>query len=393
MRDLDAQGRLYFPPDKDGRIQTKSYLDEVEAGKPAPDLWTDMMAIQAQSGEREDYPTQKPEALLSRIIEASSNPGDLVLDCFIGSGTTAAVAQKLGRRWIGCDINKGAIQTAAKRLRTIIQEQIAEALAAAQKGNQGKLFGAPDDSEAKPKPAQFGFYVWRINDYDLQIQHNEAVNLACEHIGVQRTRSDPFFDGTRGQSLVKIIPFGHPLTPLDLEELKRELDARPDEDRPVTVVCLGMELAAKAWIEDWNRLRKGKEAVNKIEVIELRTDPKYGKFIKHEPATARVKVACKKDKIVVEVEDFISPSILERLEQQSGLVKPKIDDWRAMVDCVMIDPAYDGKVFNVAFSDIPERKTDLVLGKYELPAVSEEATVAVKIVDMLGEEVLVTRSV
>ena len=87
----------------------------------------------------------------------------------------------------------------------------------------------------------------------IAIQHNEAVNLACEHIGIQR-RTDSYFDGSLGQSLVKIIPFGHPLTPLDVEELKRELEARPDEDRSITVVCLGMELAAKAWIGDWNRL-------------------------------------------------------------------------------------------------------------------------------------------
>ncbi len=243
------------------------------------------------------------------------------------------------------------------------------------------------------KATQQAFTVWRVNDYDLAIQHNEAVNLACEHIGIQRIRTDAYFDGTLGKALVKIIPFGHPLTPLDLEELRKELDARPDEDRPITVVCLGMELTAKAWIEDWNRLRKGKDAVNKITFIELRTDPKYGKFIKHEPARAKVKVARNKDKVTVEIEDFISPTIIERLTQQAGLLKPKIDDYRAMVDCVMIDPVYDGKVFNVALSDVPEKKTDLVAGKYDLPAPKGETTVAVKIIDMLGEEVLVTQAV
>ena len=75
------------------------------------------------------------------------------------------------------------------------------------------------------------------------------------------------------------------------------------------------------------------------------------------------------------------------------MLKPKIDDWRAMVDCVMIDPAYDGQVFNVAISDVPERKTDLVSGTYELPVPSRPTTVAVKIIDMLGEEVIVTQSV
>lgn len=244
------------------------------------------------------------------------------------------------------------------------------------------------EKETEPQPAQLAFTVWRVNDYDLAIQHNEAVSLACEHIGIQRTRTDSYFDGTLGKSLVKIIPFGHPLTPLDLEELRRELDARKDEDRAVTVVCLGMEFSAKAWIEDWNRLRAGKDSVNRITVIELRTDPKYGKFMKHEPATAKVKVARKEGIVLVEVEDFISPTIIERLQQQAGLLQPKIDDWRTMVDCVMIDPAYDGKAFNVALADVPSKKTDYVTGRYEVPGPEGKTMVAVKIIDMLGEEVL-----
>jgi len=131
---------------------------------------------------------------------------------------------------------------------------------------------------------------------------------------------------------------------------------------------------------------------NRIEVIELRTDPKYGKFFQHQPATARVKVAWKHDKLTVEVEDFISPTILERLHDQAGLLKPKIDDWRAMVDSILIDPDYDGKVFRIALSDVPERKTDLVAGRYELPGPAGSHRVAVKIIDMLGEELLVTRT-
>ena len=79
--------------------------------------------------------------------------------------------------------------------------------------------------------------------------------------------------------------------------------------------------------------------------------------------------------------------------QQAGIVKPKIHDWRAMVDCVMIDTAYNGKVFNVALSDIPERKTDFVDGHYEFPAPAPKTVVAIKVIDMLGEEVLVTAEV
>jgi hypothetical protein len=94
--------------------------------------------------------------------------------------------------------------------------------------------------------------------------------------------------------------------------------------------------------------------------------------------------------ITVEIEDFISPTIVERLHDQAGLLKPKIDDWRAMVDCVLIDPDYDGKVFRIAVSDVPERKTDLVSGRYELPQSGTGRAIAVKIIGMLGEEVLVT---
>lgn len=372
-----------------GNERYKRYVDEViAAGKPLDSVW-DLPLLNSSDKQRQGFPTQKPDYLLGPVVRACSKPGGLVLDCFIGSGTTAAVAQKLGRRWIGCDINKGAIQTTAKRLQTIIQEQIE-----AEKKRPLALpleEGDRNREDAEPVPAQLAFTVWRVNDYDLAIQHNEAVNLACEHIGIQRTRTDAYFDGTLGKLLVKIVPFSHPLTPLDLEELKRELDARPDEDRPITMVCLGMELAAASWIEDWNRLRKGKDAVNRLAVIELRTDPKYGKFIQHEPARAKVTLAHKKEKLVVEIEDFISPTILERLSQQAGLLKPKIDDWRAMVDCVMIDSAYDGKVFKVALSDVPEKKTDFVVGRYELPAPNGKTTVAVKIIDMLGEEVIVTK--
>jgi DNA modification methylase len=378
-----AKGMLVNVRDEDGNIQ---YQDRAE--KTVDDVWRLSMLQPADETENLRFPTQKPEHLLNIVIASSSKPGDLVLDCFLGSGTTAAVAQKLGRRWIGCDINKGAIQTTVKRLRGIVSAQAGEVRARAEEGQQGTLLDTGRAGRQPPAPAQLAFSVWRVNDYDLQIQHNEAVNLACEYIGVQRTRTDAFFDGTLARRLVKIIPFDHPLSPADLEELRRELDNRPDEDREITLVCLGMEIAAKAWVDDWNRLRKGKNAANRVHVIELRTDERYGRFIRHEPAKAIVKMQRRNDTIHVRIDEFISPAIIERLRQQAGLLQPSIEDWRAMVDCVMIDSAWDGRVFNVVLADVPERKSDLVHGSYDLPAPEGETTVAVKIVDMLGEEVL-----
>jgi DNA modification methylase len=377
MLELEKQNRIVIPKEG-GMPREKRYLDEMR-GVGLQDLWTDISPVNSMAEEREDYPTQKPEGLLERIFEVSTMPRSLVLDCFVGSGTTAAVAQKLGRRWIAADINKGAIQTTSKRLQTIIRQQIAA---------PSQLPGMQSDDAPSP-PAQLSFSLYRVNNYDLQIQHNEAVNLAMQHVGVERLKGDAFFDGTLGRRLVKIIPLQHPLTLLDLQLIQDELKTRSSEARDITVVCLGKETAVDPYLKDYNR----KHPINKIEVIELRTDPRYGKFFTHQPAGAEVDITRQGDKIIVEIQDFISPSILERLEMDSGIFKAKITDWRSMVDTVLIDNHYDGEVFNIVLSDVPERKNDLVAGRYELPAPSNPTVVAVKIIEMLGEEVIVTKEI
>lgn len=361
----------------------KTYLEDTK-GKALTTLWTDISRIGNTASERTEYPTQKPEELVERVIRCSSQPGDLVLDAFVGSGTTVCASQSLGRRWIGCDINKGAIQTTGRRLQAIMTEQ-------AKAGTQPKQQNlVEDESEPSPTPCQFSFTTWRVNDYDLQIQHNEAVNLACEYIGVTRNRADSYFDGTHGTSLVKIVPFNHPFTPLDLEDLKEELARRPDEERDIELVCLGMELAAQAAVEEHNRNRS--RGPNRVHVIELRTDDKYGGFIQHEPLTAHIHAERQDDGLHVEVTDVLSPTIVKRLNMEEGLFKAQIDDWRAVVDAVMIDTNHDGDVFNIALSDVPEKKNDLVDGHYVLDAPPDGATIAVKIIDRLGEEVLVTQT-
>jgi adenine-specific DNA-methyltransferase len=115
MEEWDREDRLHFPESKDSRIRRKSFADELK-GMPVQNLWTDISEINSQAEERADYPTQKPEALLERIIKASSNEGGLVADFFCGSGTTGAVAERLGRRWIMSDLGRFAIHTSRKRL-------------------------------------------------------------------------------------------------------------------------------------------------------------------------------------------------------------------------------------------------------------------------------------
>ncbi len=113
---LLAEGKIVFT--KTGTPNFKRYLDE-SRGSALQSIWTDVNPVNSQAIERLGYPTQKPETLLKRLIEASSNENDLVLDCFCGSGTTAAVAEKLNRRWITCDLGRFAIHTARKRLLSI----------------------------------------------------------------------------------------------------------------------------------------------------------------------------------------------------------------------------------------------------------------------------------
>lgn len=145
-----------FTKDKDGRrfkTITKDkviYLDEAK-GVPITDVWTDIASFQTvvNSPEITGYPTQKPEALLDRIIRASSNSGDLVFDCFAGSGTTLVVSEKLGRRWIGVDCGKLAIYTMQKRLLNIADSKDFE--------NLKKKYGKP------PKP--FTLYNAGLYDY------------------------------------------------------------------------------------------------------------------------------------------------------------------------------------------------------------------------------------
>jgi hypothetical protein len=401
LRENARRGVLFNP--NGGRPKYKIYVKDF---RWAGDLWPDV----GINDRAEDYPTAKSPRLLNRIIENFSAPGDIVLDCFIGSGTTAAVAQKLGRRWIGCDINKGAIQTTSRRLQGIIRAQISgdpgarqEALIA-DDGAAAPSPTPPPEGEGQQEPAQRSFTLWRVNDYDLHIQHNEAVALVGEYLGIERTKADGFFDGTLGNKLVRVVPFDHPLGPLDLEAVKRELEARGGEEvRSVVMVCLGKQLAADDWLGAWNKFRAVTrredgtnapiEFVNKIEVIDVRSDPKYGGFIAHEPAQADVRIQRRDGAILVTIQDFISPTIVKRLEMDMGLFRAQVTDWRAMVNSVEIDTAYHGDVFTIALSDIPERKADLVAGRYTLPAPEGPTAVAVKITDMLGEEVLVTERV
>jgi site-specific DNA-methyltransferase (adenine-specific) len=114
LDELDEKGKIYWPP-KGGKPRIKQYLDEM-SGNVVADVWSDIPPINSQAKERLGYPTQKPEALLERIIKSSSNEGDVVFDPFCGCGTAVTVAERLHRRWIGIDVTHIAISLIRSRL-------------------------------------------------------------------------------------------------------------------------------------------------------------------------------------------------------------------------------------------------------------------------------------
>lgn len=160
MEQLHSEGRLHFPKKAGGRIQLKRYLDEMP-GQPTSNVWDDIPPIHALTAERLGYPTQKPEALLDRIINASSNPGDIVLDPFCGCGTAVAVAERLHRRWIGIDITHLAIALMRHRLHDNFASEL----------SPYEVIGDPKDvasAEALAKEDRYQFEWWALGLVDAR---------------------------------------------------------------------------------------------------------------------------------------------------------------------------------------------------------------------------------
>lgn len=156
MEQLDADGRLAFPKQEGGRIARKHYLSEQD-GRKAGDVWTDIAPLQAASAERLGYPTQKPVSLLERIIAASTEPGDVILDPFCGCGTAVDAAERLGRRWYGIDISYLAVDLIEERMTRTHGDTL---------GGRFEIVGVPRDVEgalALFKRSPFDFERWAVS--------------------------------------------------------------------------------------------------------------------------------------------------------------------------------------------------------------------------------------
>ena len=228
---------------------------------------------------------------------------------------------------------------------------------------------------------QRGIVHYRVNNYDAST-HLERTDIVLKKYGVQTDRQEAFFDGTLDGTLVKIIDLTKPLTPLDIQTIKDELENRPEESRNITVFCYGTNSSIQAELEAENRRR----AVNKIFVRDIGSEG----VTTFEPASAEVNFEREGDSVTVTIADYISPTILARMDMDRTIFDEQIDDFRAQIDCVLIDTDYTGEHFKIVESDVPKKKEDFVDGEYTVSLPRPDARVAVKIIDMLGEETVIT---
>lgn len=334
-------------------VTSKSASSEIPEDKVLPsDTWY-IATINAMAKEKENYPTQKPEDLLTKIILASSNPDDIVFDCFMGSGTTQAVAMKLGRKFIGADINLGAIQTTTKRLIGI----------------------ASDVEESSNKYT--GFEVYNVNNYDFFRNPVEARDLLIEALEVQPFPQSDIWDGELDGRMVKIMPVNRIATKADLEELKANLPYKTYEKRKeenpnqpvekITIVCMGHEPDLKAALEA--ELSGYNLDIQIVDILRDKADIQ----LKRE---AEAEIVRDGDKLVIRA--FYPMNLMQKLSLQ----KEYVEDWRQLVESIMIDWNYDGVVLQPTITDVPG-KNEMVLGIYDIP--EDAGTIKVKITDLLSE--------
>lgn len=373
--ELNSKGLLYAPKNgtvvidydkktitasNGGNIAVKYYREQIDDGVveeiTIDNIWDDIPGMGVVSSEFIGYPTQKPENLLKRIILASTDPGDLVFDCFMGSGTTQSVAMKLGRRFIGADINLGAIQTATKRLIGV--------------ANELNLF---NNEEIK----YTGFEIYNVNNYDFFRNPIEARDLIISALGIEKFTASSVYDGELDGRMVKIMPLNRIATKADLTELIANMPYKTFEQRKndnpnepverITLVCMGHEPDLKAYL-----IAEVTGFNLDVNVVDILRD-KANLMLKRE---AEAVVVRKGNKLIIEA--FYPMNLMQKLSLQ----KEYVEDWKQLVESVMVDFNYDGAVLQPTITDVPS-KNEFVVGEYEIPETA--GTIKVKITDLLSE--------
>ena len=371
LEKLWEQGKILRKLDGTPRLDgLKIFLDET-SGKRATDLWNDVSRVGNTSDERLDYPTQKPEALLERIIKASSNEGDLVLDCFCGSGTTAAVAEKLGRRWITCDLGRFAIHTARKRFLGI--------------------------ADVKPFVVQnLGKYerqAWQSAEWEnletARARESAYRNFILELYHATPIGSGVYLHGLKSGRMVHVGSVDAPVTMSDVKAIARELMARvgTGAEAPSTagVDILGWDFAFELNETGKDIARDAGVDVKfkKIprEVLEKKAvDQGDIKFF--ELAALSLRHTLEKRRLTLELTDFIIAP--DDVPQD---IMNAITNWSQWVDYWAVDFNYRGDTFHNEWQAYRTRKAPrLETRTVHTFDAAGQYTVLVKVIDLLGND-------
>jgi DNA modification methylase len=358
---LVSEGRIWHESGKMPRL--KLYLDEMP-GVPLQSVWTDIPPVQAQSHERLDYATQKPEALLERIIKASSNEGDLVADFFCGSGTTLAVAEKLGRRWIGCDLGRFAIHTTRKRLMDIEGCKPFEILNLGKYERQvwqGVTFGG------QKRPQQV--LVFEYLKFILQLYGAEPL-AGMEHL-----------HGKKGNAVVHVGAVDAPVT---IDEVLNCLDeCQAAKQKELHVLGWEWEMGLNGLMTEEARARGIKLLMLHIprEVMEPQAVEK-GDIRFFELAYLEADVHVEGRTVTVELTDFVIPNT-ELIPEE---VRQKVKKWSDYVDYWAVDWNFQNDTFINQWTSYRTRRDRSLKLKTDPHTYEEPGTynILVKVIDIFG---------
>ncbi len=367
MQKLDSEGKLFYT--KNGIPRFKRYLDESK-GMPAQDIWSDIQPIRSWHKELVSYSTQKPEALIDRIIKASSEDGNLVLDCFCGSGTTAATAEKLNRRWITCDLGRFAIHTTRKRLLGI--ENIKPFIVQ----NLGKY------ERQQWMNAEFE------NPEDRIQQEKAYKHFIIELYQAKSLNGYTWLHGAKAGRMVHVGNVEAPVTVEDIKSTIKEFWQLIGKEK--SLQTNGIDFLGWDFAFDVNETAKQFAAENKVdvsfkkiprEVLEKKA-VEQGDIKFYELASLTIKTKISNMKLNITLDNFIIPP--DDIPQD---VQGKISHWSQWIDYWAVDWNYRDDTFHnewQSYRTKKEPKIDLTVAR--LYETSAKYTVLIKVIDILGND-------
>lgn len=369
---LEKQNRIYWT--KNGIPRLKQYLDEMQ-GTPASDVWWDKECLPLLTWTKEsvNYPTQKPEALLERIIKASSDEGDIVLDCFSGSGTTASVAEKLNRRWIACDLGRFAVHTSRKRLLSIsdVQPFVVQ--------NLGKY----------ERQVWVGFEFDESNEKEAAERQRAYIEFILKLAQAAPLNGYTWLHGIKTGRMIHVGAVDAPVSVGDVTqiaaEFRRAVGTGKDAPRTNGVDVLGWDFAFEV-----NEVAKQQAAAANIQMRFLRIPRdvmdkravEQGDIHFFELAALSVDVKTNKRNVFLKLKDFVIPP-----DDVPEDVRKAVNHWSQWIDYWAVDWDNRSDTFHNEWQTYRTRRDkSLQLEIAHAYADPGDYTIVVKVIDILGND-------